>query len=427
MRRLCIAFPGLNYEPNASYTTETLSLARALGRYYDISFLFRSLLAPFEAAYPVRSILTSPDVPGDVTGSARNFYLGDSLANQWKYIASLRNAAATACHWDVVLEKQWAYAGAFAAGVSQAGRTAGFILEGNFYARKPTTLRSMFGRWVRGAMMHHARSVGFRKADFVVAETEQAARLVRGKARLVSTIGNGIDPSVFRPRDRTEARARLGIPPNAIVLTYVGALNGSIQGPEQVIEGLARAGNPAIELHVIGRGKLASALDARARALGVAAAFHGFKPQSEAAVYIAAADLCLAPYKRHQYRNGVLTSASCKVPEYLGSGRPVLAIPCERMNFLTADGRYGYLVDDDPVAYERFFARFPDRAELRSKEAQLQCDLAAGRLRDAEIVQTWDDIAAHYREVIEEATEMRRDRMRAVSGSALKSWKRRQS
>jgi len=419
LTNLCMALPGINYAPGASYTVHALSLARALSRYYDISFLFRSLLAPFETAYPVRSILTSPDVPGDLTGSARHFYLGRNLADQLRYVASLRRVGEMMLGCDIVVERHWIYGGALAAGASRAGMVAGFVLEGEFSARKPATMRGKMGGLIRKAAMRRARAAGFREADFVIAETEQAARMARGRTRLVRTVGCGIDLSIFRPCDRTEARARLGIAQDAIVLTYVGALNGSIQGPEQVIEGLARAGNPAIELHVIGRGNLAAALDARARALGVAAAFHGFKPQSEAAVYIAAADLCLAPYKRHQYRNGVLTSASCKVPEYLGSGRPVLAIPCERMNFLTGGGRYGYLVDDDPVSYEGFFTRFPDRAELRSKEAQLQHDLAAGRLRDAGIVQTWDDNAARYHELIEDAMEMRQGRMRAVSGSAL--------
>jgi glycosyltransferase involved in cell wall biosynthesis len=163
---------------------------------------------------------------------------------------------------------------------------------------------------------------------------------------------------------------------------------------------LAKSGRGDIAVHILGKGDKRSELETLARKLGLRAIFHGFKPHHEAARYIGAADLCLAPYRQTFYRDGIFTSSTCKVPEYLACGRIVLTIPCARMSFLTREGAYGFLVEDDPDAYARFFGERFSGAEISRMEQQLAHDLESGALAATNRVLGWDAIASRLRPIL---------------------------
>lgn len=98
-----------------------------------------------------------------------------------------------------------------------------------------------------------------------------AMRQLGVAADSVVTIHNGIDPDAVPAPDRTAARARLGVPADAHVLTTVGRLV-PLKGVRYLLEALpvVRAAAPQTVLLVVGAGPSRDALEAIARAQGVA-------------------------------------------------------------------------------------------------------------------------------------------------------------
>jgi glycosyltransferase involved in cell wall biosynthesis len=135
-----------------------------------------------------------------------------------------------------------------------------------------------------------------------VAVSESAAREVRRWFRLEvdEVIPNGVDTDLFRPRDRAEARRRLGLEPDGRLALFVGRTEAR-KGADLLLPACARAG---FELLVAGRNTLQGA-----RELGV------LSPEDTAWAY-AAADCVLFPTRYE--------ACSWVVLEALASGTPLL-------------------------------------------------------------------------------------------------------
>ncbi len=98
------------------------------------------------------------------------------------------------------------------------------------------------------------------KAQIVAAESLDPGR--------VEVIGNGVDHRRFRPDDRRTARRRLGIDPDLPLAGGVGRLTAA-KGFEHLIEAVAAAEDPRLELALAGDGPLRADLEALARRLGI--------------------------------------------------------------------------------------------------------------------------------------------------------------
>lgn len=126
---------------------------------------------------------------------------------------------------------------------------------------------------------------------------------------------NGVEGDVFAPRDRTEARAQLGVPSSQPLVCFVGNLVPE-KGPDLLVRALAQT--PGVHAVVIGGGPLRASLEAEAEALGVSSRlrFLGRQPAAVVAQWLAAADLLCLSSRREGCPNVVL--------EALASGRPVV-------------------------------------------------------------------------------------------------------
>ncbi len=149
------------------------------------------------------------------------------------------------------------------------------------------------------------------------ASTEQAGTPVRP----VEVIANGADTTVFFPRDRGEARARLGIPDDGLVISYVGKLVPR-KGVDVLIEAMGildRRMTPLPRLVAAGIGELRASLEARTRELGITGrvTFVGKVPHDDVAWYMAAGDVFVLP----SYSEGLPTVAC----ESLNCGVPMVA------------------------------------------------------------------------------------------------------
>jgi glycosyltransferase involved in cell wall biosynthesis len=159
-----------------------------------------------------------------------------------------------------------------------------------------------------------------RRADRVVAVSRDLARHVvelgADPAR-VHVIYNGVDAEVFRPGDRAEARRRLGLDPDRTALLYVGNLL-PVKGVDVLIEAAVAldARGLDFDLHVVGKGPLRPALEARARqaGLGERVRFHGVVPHDRLPDWFRAASAFVLPSRSEGVPNVLLEAAACETP-----------------------------------------------------------------------------------------------------------------
>lgn len=119
---------------------------------------------------------------------------------------------------------------------------------------------------------------------------------------LMHAVPNGIDATLFRPRDKADLRHRLGLP-DGPHLVAAGRLSGE-KGFDVAIEALARAGgrSPEARLLILGDGAEQDALRALAERRGVLDRVSFLGPQSPEVVaeYMSASDVFVFPTRRHE-------------------------------------------------------------------------------------------------------------------------------
>ena len=119
----------------------------------------------------------------------------------------------------------------------------------------------------------------------------------------VATIPCGVDTELFRPGDRAEARARLGLPDGPVLL-YVGRI-APIKGLHTLLDAMAHlaATRPGLRLLVVG-GDADDPINGHERTLreridvlgiGPVVGFVGAQPQERLRDYYVAADAVVLP------------------------------------------------------------------------------------------------------------------------------------
>jgi D-inositol-3-phosphate glycosyltransferase len=229
-------------------------------------------------------------------------------------------------------------------------------------------------------------------ADRLVANTAEEARqlveLYDADAARVTTVSPGVDLSVFRPGSAAAARARLGLPADAVVLLFAGRIQ-PLKGPDIVLRAAAEllrcspasrasSASPASPESPALNGRLAvvivggpsgSEVGAPGRLEGLAAGL-GISslvrveppcPQRELADWYRAATVVLVPSHSESFGLVALEAQAC--------GTPVVAAAVGGLRTAVRDGYSGVLVDGhDPASWARVLGnliRSPGRlAEL---------------------------------------------------------------
>jgi glycosyltransferase involved in cell wall biosynthesis len=168
----------------------------------------------------------------------------------------------------------------------------------------------------------HTRTV-LRNADFSLAISEDLRQRSIAMGALPAktrTVGSGCDLSVFHPRDRAEARQRLGIDPQAEAVVYIGRMDVR-KGLRELVEASAdlHAAHPKLQVFLVGSGPDRPILEGAIQTRSASGYIHLMPacPFDEVAVWMAAADLVTLP----SYAEG----CPSVVLEALASGRPVVA------------------------------------------------------------------------------------------------------
>ena len=178
-------------------------------------------------------------------------------------------------------------------------------------------------------------------ADAVVAVSRPLAEelVALGVAReRIHLVMNGIDASVFRPRDRGATRRALGIAEDARVVLFVGRLEPR-KGIRELLDAFerVRARVPRATLALVGHGVSSAEVRARVARWGPGAAISpGARPPAEVAEWMGACDVVTLPSWAEGTPNVVL--------EALASGRPVVASGVGGIPDVLRDARAGIVV-----------------------------------------------------------------------------------
>lgn len=188
------------------------------------------------------------------------------------------------------------------------------------------------------------------RAAVVIAVSEALQRKIRGLVpsraeRVVHIPCAGVDPRLFMPRDREDARRSLGLPGNARIVLFVGRLV-AIKSVDVLLEAwreLSIRGRVGRDdrLVIVGDGPLRRTLEARAASHGYHGShggvrFMGDMPQEDVACWMNAANVLCLP-SRNEGMPTVMAEA-------LASGCPVVASRVGGIPEVVSNGRNGLLV-----------------------------------------------------------------------------------
>jgi teichuronic acid biosynthesis glycosyltransferase TuaC len=191
-------------------------------------------------------------------------------------------------------------------------------------------------------------------------------------AEKVRVIGNGIDPDVFHPIDRIEARRLLGLGKYGPLLVSVGTL-APRKGFHLVMEAVAKLSRryPRIRFAIVGgdgaEGAMGTELRQLAEKLGLGdrVIFAGPRKRHELALWYSAADAFVLATAHEGCPNVVLEALAC--------GTPVVATPVGSIPEILADREAGLLVEREVPALvaglDAALSRDWDRDRLQARIA----------------------------------------------------------
>jgi glycosyltransferase involved in cell wall biosynthesis len=174
-----------------------------------------------------------------------------------------------------------------------------------------------------------AEEVSLRHAHLVVTVSEAlrndllAQRVDSGR---IVMHPNGVDPDVFSPElDGAAVRERLGIPPGATVVGFIGTF-GQWHGAEVLARSIGLLRDDDVVFLLVGDGLRLPAVRETVEALGASdrVRFTGLVPQLEAPEYLAASDVLVSPHIANADGTAFFGSPT-KLFEYMASGKAIVA------------------------------------------------------------------------------------------------------
>jgi glycosyltransferase involved in cell wall biosynthesis len=168
----------------------------------------------------------------------------------------------------------------------------------------------------------HTRNL-VRNVDYLFTVSEDLRRkaiILGAHPERTHAVHNGCDLSIFHPRNRAEARLKLGIDPALQAVVYIGRMDVK-KGLRELVEAAVslRPQRPNLHVYMIGVGPDKPLIESLIQANNAAGYIHALPGCAfdEVAVWMAAADLVTLPSYMEGCPNAVL--------EALASGRPVVA------------------------------------------------------------------------------------------------------
>jgi D-inositol-3-phosphate glycosyltransferase len=386
--RICYIVPGHRLVSSMGPTRNVLNLARAMLPLADVTVAFRYTAD----ASPPPGIPVLEIEPGSAHGRADDAATSGMGNLQFlRYLMQIRRfVARELVPFDIVLEKSWLLSG-YVSSLCSARGQLGVPVE-NIVQNPQHAARGHWLKLLRMQLGARLACRSMRQARLVIAETEflrhEIHRHWEVPVERIAVVPLGVDRSLFHPIDQAEARRRLGLRAEALILSYVGVLDWT-HNLEPVLRALAGPCPDDLELHVIGDGARRGEYEKLARVSRQSVRFYGKVPHDEVPWHIAASDLCLAPYDSAAFASGELGYSTLKIPEYLSVGRPVASVASGRIRSLITDGQNGFLFRNELASWRERLATLPSRSRL--------AEMGAIAARDPHA--SWEETARAYYEL----------------------------
>lgn len=233
----------------------------------------------------------------------------------------------------------------------------------------------------------------FRRARLIIAYSASIRDTIVAELDLpaasVTVIPCGVDDTVFRVATSPDAPGREQQSGACYTVCYVGSID-RWQGLDILVEAaalLAAAGVADLRFVIVGEGRELPALRnlVRERGLDQTISFVGAVPQTEVPAYLAAADVCIAPFRKGR------KASPLKVLEYLAAGKPVVAARVPDVVALDLEG-ISYFEPGNPT----------DLSDVVLSACRAEQRISPARLR-AQVVDrfAWPTIASKIVEILD--------------------------
>jgi glycosyltransferase involved in cell wall biosynthesis len=359
--------PGHALLSTSGSTRNILAVASALGEWADVTVVFRSIAEELPAqGFRIRAI-----EPRENAGQGARDDVAARGMNPFDHLGYLRRlrrfAVESAGSYDLVLEKGWRLSGYLASAFIDCGVAAVLIENAVHRWQEPIRSPRSLAKFLVHIAANRVSAARSRNLPLIIAETEQLKAALETRRRVssqrIEVVGLGVDHTLFRPMPQDAARAALGIPESKIVMLYVGGMD-EYHDLSPLLEALRNGRHADLELHLVGEGEHRARYEQAASASNVPIRFHGRVPHVSVPEYIAASDVCLAPYPSRKFHGGEVGFSTLKIPEYMACARPVISVPSGHILSLIEDQRTGFLFANEPGKWKEFLARFPSRSRL---------------------------------------------------------------
>ena len=390
---ICYAAPGHALHGTSGSARNMLSLAKALSRCAEVTLAFRSIREPFRCD-GFKVVAIEPDTTSDCGRKDDVAAAGLNVIAHASYLRKLnRFCRQHANSFDLVFEKGWRLSGFLAAAFVKQSVPA--VLVENDVRHWSDSLGNVRSMAKYCAHQTAQQLAGFysRRSPLIIAETDELKSMIVASRSVsperIEVVGLGVDHELFRPLDQARNREELGIQSGTFVMLYVGGMD-TYHDVSPAIDALAKLSVPGLEFHLVGDGEYRSDYESRAKFARAPVRFHGQVPHHRVPKFIAAADLCLAPYRVSAFPNQTVAFSTLKIPEYMACGRPVVSVPSGHIKKLIEDQISGFLFPNDVQSWLAFFEQLPGREKLKA--------MGCAAARAAEPI-TWQDTARRYLEV----------------------------
>jgi glycosyltransferase involved in cell wall biosynthesis len=395
---ICYAAPGHALLDTSGATRNMFYVAEALSAWAEVTVAFRTIPHPvkperFKVVALEPEFELAPNITDDVAARGLNVFA--HIAYLRKLLAFSKQSANS---YDLVLEKGWRLSGFLSSACQRSGVPSVLVENDIRYWSESLGSLDSITRYGAHSVAQGIAAFCSRRVPMVIAETQELKSMLIANRSLepkcIEVVELGVDHTAFRPMSQSLSRKLLKIDPAALMFLYVGGMD-TYHDLAPVITALAQMRVPSLEMHIVGEGKARSQYEMMANRARVPILFHGNVSNHRVPEFIAAADLCLAPYRTSAFPSSSVYFSTMKVPEYMACGRPVVSVPSGHIKNLIKDQVSGFLFPNDASSWGRFLETLPSRERLE--------EMGAAAARSVESM-TWEKTAGRYLEVCQKLT-----------------------
>jgi len=261
--------------------------------------------------------------------------------------------------------------------------------------------RARFGEAEPKLRIRHERTIARRATAIVTASPHERQLLERyygADPAAMHTVPCGIDLDLFQPRDRGEARRRLGLSDEEAVILWVGRLE-KLKGVEILVDAVAELERRDFTLLIVGgderAAEMRAELAAQSERAGIAGnvRFEGAVAHDSLPEYYSAADVCVVPSYYESFGLVAVEAMAC--------GTPVVASRVGGLVSTVIDGVTGYLIP------WRCPGPFAEKLEVLLENPELRRNFSRAAQKSVERFR-WSTVGLHIADVYDAARQKHR-------------------